>query len=203
MITSNIISLFPTAVLTAKLDREFTEDELKFFETVKNNTMPNVGNTSSTDTYVLNNKELDSLKSFFESQIRVYQDTITKPKNGASIYITQSWLNYSKPGDYHHRHKHPNSYISGVFYIQTNDNDYIGFDRDQYVQIEVGSTEFNEWNSHTWWLPAMTYQLYLFPSSLTHHVEKILGTQTRISLSFNTFVTGVLGEQDSFTKITI
>ena len=201
MITSNIISLFPTAILGAKLDREFTKDELKFFEVVKNNTMPNVGNTSGTDTYILKNKELDSLKSFFESQIRVYQDTIVKPKNSASIYITQSWLNYSKPGDYHHKHKHPNSYLSGVFYIQTNDNDRINFDRDQYAQIEVGSTEFNDWNSHTWWLPAITYQLYLFPSNLTHYVEKVLGTQTRISLSFNTFVSGVIGDHTGLTEI--
>jgi uncharacterized protein (TIGR02466 family) len=203
MITSNIISLFPTAILGATFDREFTNDELKFFEVVKNNIMPNVGNTSGTDTHILKNKELDSLKSFFESQIRVYQDTIIKPKNGASIYITQSWLNYSKPGDYHHKHKHPNSYLSGVFYIQTNSNDRINFDRDHYAQIEVGSTEFNDWNSHTWWLPATTYQLYLFPSNLTHYVEKVLGTQTRISLSFNTFVSGVIGDRAGLTEITL
>ena len=203
MITSNIISLFPTAILGATLDREFTKDELKFFETIKNNTITNTGNAHSTDTYILNNTELDSLKSFFESQVRAYQDTIVKPKADTSIYITQSWLNYSNPGDYHHKHKHPNSYISGVFYIDTTSDDRIFFDRDQFTQLEIGAVEYNPWNSHKWWLPATKYQLYLFPSCLTHYVEKNLGIQTRISLSFNTFVSGILGDQIGLTEIKI
>ena len=203
MIESNIISLFPTAILGATLDREFTNDELNFFEIVKNNTITNIGNTRSADTCVLNNTELAGLKSFFESQIHVYQDTIVKPKDGTSIYITQSWINYNNPGDYHHKHKHPNSYISGVFYIDTTINDRIFFDRDQFTQLEIGSVEYNPWNSHKWWLPATQYQLYLFPSSLTHYVEKNLGTQTRISLSFNTFVSGNLGDQNILTELTL
>jgi uncharacterized protein (TIGR02466 family) len=201
MIKSNIISLFPTAVLGAKLDRVFTEEEFKFLEKVRNNTMPNVGNSTGLDNYILNNKELASLKSFFESQLVVYRDTIFRPKHDVSIYITQSWLNYSSPGEFHHRHKHPNSCISGVFYIDTNDSDRIFFDRDQYTQIEIHPGEFNDWNSNTWWLPATSGQLYLFPSSLTHYVGKVIGNKTRISLSFNTFVSGVLGDQNGLTEV--
>ena len=32
-------------------------------------------------------------------------------------YITQSWLNYTRANQFHHRHEHPNSFVSGVLYI--------------------------------------------------------------------------------------
>jgi hypothetical protein len=32
-------------------------------------------------------------------------------------YITQSWLNYTETNQYHHKHEHPNSLVSGVFYV--------------------------------------------------------------------------------------
>jgi uncharacterized protein (TIGR02466 family) len=201
MIKTNIIGLFPTAVLGTKLDREFTKTELEFFKQVQTDTRKNAGNSASNDNYILDSKELASLKSFFESQLMVYRDTVLRPKNDMTIYITQSWLNYSEPGDYHHRHNHPNSYVSGVFYIETNSYDGICFDRGYGDQLEVTPVEFNSWNSNTWKLPATPYQLYLFPSRLTHSVEKVVGTKTRISLAFNTFVSGVIGDRINLTEI--
>ena len=34
------------------------------------------------------------------------------------LKITQSWINFTKKGEYHHPHAHPNSLISGVFYVE-------------------------------------------------------------------------------------
>jgi hypothetical protein len=43
--------------------------------------------------------------------------------------------------------------------------------------------------------------LILFPSSLTHMVPTIQGEQTRISLSFNTFPVGTVGEEMDLTGL--
>jgi uncharacterized protein (TIGR02466 family) len=200
----NIINLFPTAILDSKLDREFTQVELDYFNNVQHGVVPNIGNRFTANNYVLEDLELKSLKDFFQAQLDTYMNIVFKPKHQVSLRITQSWINVSQPGEFHHRHKHPNSFISGVFYIQANKNtDQIVFDRDRYDQITIHSDEFTFWNSNTWWLPAETYQLYLFPSHLTHFVETVLGNQNRISLSFNTFPTGVLGNQAGLTELKV
>ncbi len=41
--------------------------------------------------------------------------------NNITPYITQSWLNYTETNQYHHKHQHPNSLVSGVFYINCDD----------------------------------------------------------------------------------
>jgi hypothetical protein len=33
------------------------------------------------------------------------------------IYITQVWTNKSNYGEFHHKHMHPNSLVSGIFYL--------------------------------------------------------------------------------------
>ena len=33
------------------------------------------------------------------------------------FYITQSWVNVATKGENHHSHRHPNSMLSGVYYI--------------------------------------------------------------------------------------
>jgi uncharacterized protein (TIGR02466 family) len=37
----------------------------------------------------------------------------------ASVLITGCWVNVSAPGARHRVHNHPNSYLSGVYYVQT------------------------------------------------------------------------------------
>jgi uncharacterized protein (TIGR02466 family) len=105
--------------------------------------------------------------------------------------------------EFHHKHTHPNSFISGVFYFQTNDEtDKIYFFEDSYKQFKIPAREFNNYNSDSWWLPSVTGQLLLFPSRMTHMVETRLETQyTRMSMSFNTFLVGKLGSGDELTEL--
>ena len=49
------------------------------------------------------------------------------PKEELDFYITQSWINITKPDEFHHEHFHTNSIISGVFYISTEEDDAITF----------------------------------------------------------------------------
>ena len=119
-----------------------------------------------------------------------------------SLRITQSWLNYTDTGQNHHRHPHPNSYISGVFYLNANPEvDKIYFFKEEYKQLLIDPQTFNLWNSTSWWLPVGTGDLLIFPSNLIHMVDNTINKETRISLAFNTFPVGLLGDEDHLDSL--
>ena len=124
-----------------------------------------------------------------------------QPKEKIEPYITQSWLNFTKHKGYHHLHNHPNSFISGVLYINSDINkDKIQFYRTDYIQLQVESLSNDiYYNSYT--LPVNTGKLILFPSSTMHQVPKTTNEKTRISLAFNTFIKGNLGANKALTEL--
>jgi len=193
-------SLFPQPVAIYKLERKLTEGELLFINNQE--TRPNAGNETSIDNTVLRNFEMTKLRDFIESGVSDYFKKVHSPKHNVNLRITQSWINYTKPGGFHHKHNHPNSFISGVFYPQANrETDKIHFYRDGFQQIKLPPSEWNVWNSDSWWFEVGTGDLILFPSSLTHMVETVKGEDTRISLSFNTFPVGLVGDEIDLTGL--
>ena len=194
-----IHNLFPTPVQFFKLDRELEENEYSFLLNQKQR--ENSGNTSSVDNYILQNKKLSNLNRFIELSLNKYFKEIYAPSKNVKPYITQSWVNYCKKGQFHHQHRHPNSFVSGIFYIQADANkDKIYFYKDEYKQLLVTTNDFNLYNSDSWWLEVKTGDLILFPSSLTHKVETV-ETDLRMSLSFNTFLKGTLGVNYDLTEL--
>ena len=195
MITYN---LFPTAVAKFELGREYTTEENAFVESQE--THKNDGNTTSNDQYVLRHDTMANLKAFVEASVGEYLRSIYAPKNEVGLRITQSWINYCKPGQFHHKHAHPNSFISGVLYMKAaRGRDRIYFYKDGYKQISLPSDNYNIFNSDSWWFEVGIGDLMIFPSHLTHMVETV--QEERISLSFNTFPTGYVGEENSLTAL--
>ena len=108
---------------------------------------------------------------------------------------------FRSKGEFHHKHEHPNSFISGVLYIHTDSTkDKITFHRSGYKQLQLATDTFDIYNSDSWWFNVKTGGLVLFPSSLTHHVEDVVADETRISLAFNSFIKGTLGDNRSLTE---
>lgn len=196
-----IDELFPTAVGISKLERNLTEAEKTFL--LNQETYPNTGNVSSLNTYILNKPELSDLKSFIQENLNEYFDSVFKPKSGAEVYITQSWINYTRPNEFHHRHNHANSLISGVFYVDVEyQKDKIYFHREMPGGIFIDAREYNQFNCLTWFVPVENNLLVLFPSSIIHSVEQTINNiGTRSSLAFNTFVRGFIGTDESMTGL--
>jgi len=202
---STITNLFPTPVLISELGRDFTKKEINFVKNTFNKCRTNRGNKISIDHSILNNKELKNIKKFINDQCSYYLKNIICPANkDIELYVTISWLNYTSINGYHHTHVHQNSVVSGVFYFDVDETeDSITFVKNQYNQIEITPSNFNPWNSKTWWLPAKNGRLLMFPSSLNHGVPTKKENKTRVSLSFNTFIKGELGDVDSSTYLNI
>lgn len=195
----NLYGVFPRPIGIFKLDKPVTEAEKKFI--LDQPRTPNEYNTTSVENYLLTNKKLNRLKKFFDESVKIFLENVFVPVNDVSLRITQCWANYSEKGQAHHVHAHPNSFISGVFYMQTDKTtDKIYFIKSGYNQIEIPTKTYNQYNSETWWFEAEENTLILFPSSLSHKVDPVMVDQTRVSLSFNTFPVGVLGEKRNLTE---
>ena len=203
MIKSTINSIFPTPIYTTKMDRGFTKQELQFVDNQKNKYINNQGNINTKDNYILNRKEFKNVKKFLDQCCQDYLEKILSPKNNIELYITQSWLNYTEENQYHHKHEHSNSVVSGVLYFDSDkEKDKIKFTNPVgYQQIKPEIKDFNIWNSETWWFALETGQLVMFPSSTIHQVETKKGNNTRISLAFNTFYKGIIGSNNDLTEL--
>ena len=202
----NVIQgLFPCPVYITERDSNLSPKEEKDIgKIVKEGMYKNTGNSTSNNNYIFDDK-LKEIKQFCEQQLKIYVEKVISPKEELDFYITQSWLNITKPGEFHHNHSHSNSIISGVFYISTEDDDKITFtDPNRQVKelIKLEQKEYNEWNSNTWFFPVENNELILFPSWLDHQVEpNEKATTDRISISFNTFIKGTLGIRQNLTEL--
>jgi len=198
-----IQNLFPTPIYMSNIDRTFTKQELQFVTEQKKHCVDNKGNINTKDNYILSRKEFKNIKKFLDQCCKDYLEKIISPKNNIELYITQSWLNYTEKDQYHHKHEHPNSVVSGVLYFDSDkENDKILFSSNKgYQQIKPEIKDFNIWNSETWWFPLETGQLMIFPSSTTHQVDIKKGNNTRISLAFNTFYKGIVGSNKDLTEL--
>ena len=204
IIDSKIHSLFVTPVYITKLKREFTNEENKFTDEIKLKCHKNIGNITSDDNYIINNKQYSSLRKELNEIVKDYFNKIICPSDDIKPYITQSWLNFTETDQHHHIHNHPNSLISGILYINADkDNDKVVFKSDKYNMIGIETEKFNAFNSSSWWFPVETGKVFLFPSSLTHFVETKQGKNTRVSLAFNVFIEGVIGSKKRLTELTL
>jgi len=161
----------------------------------------NTGNLRSESVYIFEHSLFAELKKTINEHIKEYVN-IVYPNSNIDVYITQSWANYTKPNEYHHKHSHPNSFISGVFYVNAiKGEDMIKFYKDTPPIYQINHNQPNNYNSVDVAIFVETGDLVLFPSNFQHNVPPTISKETRISISFNTFIKGNLGDEDSSTAL--
>lgn len=197
-------AIFPTPIMRTNIGRKFTDEENRFFDKMQGAPHPNVSNVRSADTHVLDSPEMQSIRSFVMEHINQYARKIISADPKLEFYLTQSWLNYTKTGESHHRHAHTNSLISGVLYVNAKKEiDGICFYRNSGAQISVTDEYVNWYNSPSSWFSVGVGDVVLFPSNLSHGVEQTTGEHTRISLAFNAFVRGQIGTEELLNSVRI
>jgi uncharacterized protein (TIGR02466 family) len=197
--------VFPTGVFLKNLNVEIPKNQLDYIDYIeKNESHVNSGNRASINNYILNLDIFKSLNETINGYILHYFYNILDINKGIKPYITQSWLNFTDEEKFHHIHKHTNSVFSGVYYFNADINfDNITFYRDVYEQIKLITNDFNIFNSNAWTFPVKTGDLILFPSNLAHGVHAKKGKNNRISLAFNIFVKGELGEKNELNLLSL
>mgnify|MGYP001162412443 FL=1 len=154
----------------------------------------------SKDHYVLGNQKLSKIRSFIQSSLDEFMDNIYGTSD--RLGITQSWINLSGKGNFHPEHQHPNSIISGVWYpFIDEDLPPIKFKKFKTSHFHLKKHTNTRFNSDFCLIPLNPGDLILFPSDLIHQVPVNESDKKRISLSFNTWVTGNMGEDSDLTYL--
>ena len=192
-------TLFPSTVCFFELGRNLTNKEMNFIMNQKQK--PNEGNTTSANNTHLKSKTLEKLNKFIMDCFNTYAENVLRIKDNVSLDVTQSWANFTKKGQYHHKHNHSNSVLSGVFYVKADESvDKIMFFKEGYDQIKLEPKDYNVHNSDSWFFNVKSNQFAVFPSSLTHMVPAT-ETEERVSISCNTFPKGILGDRGKLTGL--
>lgn len=200
---SDIHMLFPVPIgkTTLFVGDEMNEKLFSYLSTVE--WTPNEGNVNTKNNYLLDLPQFEDLKNILETKINDYFHYVYKPSTDCSLFITQSWINKTMVNEYHHKHQHPNSFLSGVLYLASDMNtDRVEFfDERIFRQLDVETKDYTILNSKSWWFPVNTNDLLFFPSWLPHMVKTKEGNSIRLSLAFNTFLKGVWGDNNSLTEM--
>lgn len=200
-----IVPLFPCPLVICGNKYEFADAESAFISELE--MASNNGNSMSINDRVLDSKELSDIREFIDEQILNYKKNLLRIKDTNEIYITQSWVNKSNPNQFHPKHKHPNSVISGVMFVDENDDESlppIRFHRTlEMFPLNFSFDELNEFNASAREFDPVQGMLMLFPSLLEHDVDMNNSGRVRTSLSFNTYVRGTVGGKKQLTEIDI
>lgn len=200
-----IYPLFPYPLMICGRKYEFSDAERKFISELE--MTDNIGNQMSKNDRVLDSEELSDLKQFIDQQIINFKKNLLKIKDENEIYITQSWVNNSSTSQFHPKHKHPNSVISGVMFLDENDDRSmppIMFHRTlEMFPLSFSFDELNEFNASAREFDPEKGMLMLFPSLVEHDVGRNTSDRMRRSLSFNTFVRGTVGGKEQLAEVNI
>ena len=202
-----LLQLFPIPVLICPYTDDYSKELewIKNCETRKENKGGDGGvpihyNRQSEDTFVLDKPELANIRAFIEAKLHKFVTEIMASSD--KMVITQSWLNKNKKGESHHEHVHPNSMVSGVWYPQIHEQlPPIQFRSRHQRDVSLQTEKYNTFNSATFMLPMKRGELILFPSNLTHSVPTNQSDEERISLSFNSWPKGNMGDIKSLTYL--
>jgi uncharacterized protein (TIGR02466 family) len=199
--SSEIIPLFADALYLTNINRKFTTEELATVDLISKDLRKNKGNWTSANKNILDSNFSD-IRNFIQEHINNYVKDIVSPEESIDVYITQSWINVTKPKESHHQHTHPNSFISGVFYFSVEHLvDSIIFSKKHDREFLFPTKSPNQFNSSNYFLKLTNGDLVIFPSNLPHHVENTISEAPRISLSFNTFIKGQIGNNEDSTGL--
>jgi uncharacterized protein (TIGR02466 family) len=188
----NSIGLFPTPLGIYDIPKGILKKEDLAVEKELLSTQPNDGNLISTTRSILDNPELKRIKLFIQNSVQDYVVNVCDYKL-PDLKLTQSWANLTNTGQFHHEHIHQNSLFSGSFYVRTTEEDIIQFHNSKVHEFSLNVEKQNPYNSDTWWMPATTGRLYIFPSNLKHSVPPVYHATTRVSISFNVFPNSPIG----------
>lgn len=132
------------------------------------------------------------------------------PDLNGLLSFTSIWANKNSRMSSHHKHRHPNSIISGIYYVN---DDYKGGETVFYMNdpwYKIHNEGYVQLSSVPLPNKELTYRinpksglLILFPSYIYHSVGPVIIGSDRYTISFNTFVEGNVGNHDRLFGLNI
>jgi uncharacterized protein (TIGR02466 family) len=191
------VMAFPTPIQVYRYEHSL-EKEIRYIENLE--WMENTSNFVSKENYLLDRNVFSSITSFFKECLDDFCDTILN--SDQRLVITQSWGTKNEEGCQHPNHSHKNSIVSGAFYLrQTPIGTQMQFTNPNLPAFGLQDRDANCFTAQSIRLPCETGDLVLFPSSIWHSVPVNKSNEKRLSMSFNTFCTDVMGNKGNMTYL--
>jgi len=190
--------IFPQAVIGLNKLEVDPNKVLKYLKSIEFE-KTNLSISGTADAYISKNhnvfEDLGYLKDEIHNNIKNYLNNIMKLK--MDFQFTTSWATKTLPNGYSQKHKHNNSFLSGVYYPVGDKNFSIKFyKKSSFWSFQV--LEANNLNADWYGINIVEDGiLLLFQSDLEHSIERNLSDKTRYSIAFNTLPLGEIGEGDS------
>lgn len=142
------------------------------------------------------------LHDWFDKCILSVKEKIGLP-NAVDLPITSCWVNKAVKLNGHLDHAHPNSVISGVFYLSSHQSGATVFSAPNYwlkdpLHFQWANPLPESYQTKI--LPVKS-TLILFPSHLWHSVLGLKENETRYTVSFNTYLSGEIDDDRHRTRL--
>lgn len=149
-------------------------------------------NLNSKNHKILDFEQFKELKYQIIEKTKFYFYRIMGADLKIQLKITDSWLNRSTESNRHQRHYHRDSIISGVVFLSAEEssggNLVFHSEKRPWIDFNVSEDKQSIWNMTEWLERPKVGQLLIFPSYLDHEVEEYTSKNSRISLSWNTWI---------------
>ena len=130
-------------------------------------------------------------RTWCEEQALIFARDVKGDYIQEHIQVTDSWFNISGQGGHQHPHCHGNSYLSGVYYVNFNDEELVPTHftnseslfqqmKPSLINLPIKYTDYNQDNK----VMAKEGELMLFPSQVLHGYDLNQG-ENRVTMSMN------------------
>ena len=188
---SDILSIFPTFVWTIQSTSEFYEKVNSKILKALYQMNPDLADIPLGRSWQ-SHQQLHKREEFIDLVPRILSTAKTVLRflkvGYDAVEITGCWANINSTGASHAIHSHPNNFLSGVYYVQTQPGaDTVNFHdpRPQTGIIRPPITELTAQNTDQVVVKASKGTLLMFPAYLWHSVARNESDELRISISFN------------------
>jgi uncharacterized protein (TIGR02466 family) len=190
----NELFLFATPVGITKIDKKHCHDVLIDIKTLisDNKVSPDyTGRSFFTGDNILEIPSVFELMKVINEHVKVFSQKTLGLEND-SLVLQCVWGNINSSGVSHPIHQHPNSFLSGAFYVDIPHCEYAGdlffIDPRQAKNMQHGNfVKQSCISDRNWYIKPETGMLVLFPSWLEHGTQPFISSMgnQRVSISFN------------------
>jgi len=196
------INLFSFSIYESFIpDQQLIEkliDEIKSLSKSNNSLNTIIRGSDKSLNYSFYNKDLFSYFNKGLSEVKSLQY-----QGDFDFVITECWATKTDKFQKHHVHTHPNSIISGIIYLTDHPEATTEFYlsnpwhwTDQFLRIGKENSRM-----HIASIEPSVGKIVFFPSNLQHSTKPNLSSASRYTISFNTFISGNIGDPSTLLKV--
>lgn len=150
-----------------------------------NRKISNVGGWQSED---INLIDFDEFKSLYDIILTCIEEVGVSIHQKFKCRLDNVWININERGNYNNPHVHPSATLSGVIYLQADDNcGRLVFKNETSVKKHYPYHFYNEssvFSDYVYYTPVTGMSL-IFPAWTDHYVEESNSDLPRISVAYN------------------